>query len=132
MSVSGSYKDEAFLLGEVPSVDALLGEVIEVREHNSRAHYTMVYIWDERKESKTKAHHDAKGTWICYYCKPDKRVLKAFSGTEEHVMVGRDGGDFALATLKVIPWHDGTVRLFGRAVQYPGEVPLAYHRELKQ
>ena len=127
MAVSGSYKDEAFLLGEVPSVDALLGEVIEVRNDSGSAYRTMVYIWDERRESKTKAHHDARGNWVCYYCRPDKRILEAFSGAAD-CPTGRDGGDFALATLKVIPWHDGTVRLFGRAVQYPGELPLAFHR----
>lgn len=113
------YRDEDFVLGEVTNLNALLGELLKYRGETEydrrRAAYPDVYVWDERPESAFRAHHDENGAWVRYYCRPVAELLRAY-------------GPWSLSCLKVIPWHDSPVRMFGEPRDYIGSTPLAFQR----
>lgn len=104
------------------SIDELIGQVEEKRSKphapgrcvglrcNDPVHKPdrRVYLTDGRPESPYRAHHDAAGTWICFYCHPHADLLEAWAQT-----VGTSGG-FELASVEAIHRPDG-VLLVGRS-----------------
>jgi hypothetical protein len=128
-------------LGEVSSIDTLLGTIKEQRSgyHKcegsrcadpSHLPHRDVYIWDERPDGKYRAHHEkanGRTEWVCYYCEPSAELRHAYDGFEAaHDFI--DGrGPFALSSLKIIPWPDRTV-LIGTPKSGIGSTYLAWEK----
>lgn len=115
-----SYSDSDFLMGKVPSVNALLGLVTESRtKTGDHSRKSGVYIWDGRKDSPYKAKHDESGNWVSYYCQPTEYLMAVYRQRAGE-------GDFSLSCLRIIPWQDGSVRMFGQPRCGIGSTPLAF------
>ena len=106
-----------FVLGEVPDLEPLLGEVEENREPphrcdgarcSNQAHRRKmrIFVNDKRKPPKWTLHNEA-GTWVSHYCTPSEECQKA-SGYS----FGKDC-DFDLTQLEIIPWPGGVNVLIG-------------------
>lgn len=117
------YSDSNFLLGNVSSVDALLGTLTERRSvTGDHSRPKGVYVWDERKGSPYAGRHD-HGAWVSYYCEPIAELRAAYES-----IAGSPPGPFDLSCLRIIPWSDGTVRLFGEPRNMIGCTPLAFEQ----